>query len=106
MQNRYSKKPLTLALGAAFALAGGAAQASLFQLSDLASGHMVAAADEAKAGEAKCGANCEKNMVKKGTAEADAKAACDKAKSEGKSGSKKEKAEGKCGEGKCGDKKK
>ena len=107
--SKFSKKPLALALGAAFTLAGGAAQASVFQASDLATGYMVALAGDmkdAKAGEAACGANCVANMTKAGKTEADAKAACDKAKAEGKCGNKKEKAEGKCGEGKCGDKKK
>ena len=109
--SKFSKKPLALALGAAFTLAGGVAQASVFQTTDLASGYMVASAGDEKAGEkkcgeAKCGADCVKNMTKGGAAEADAKAACDKAKAEGKCGNKKEKKEGKCGEGKCGDKKK
>jgi len=107
--SKFSKKPLALALGAAFTLAGGAAQASVFQTTDLGSGYMVALAGdmkgEAKAGEAACGANCVANMTKAGKSDADAKAACDKAKAEGKCGSAKEKSEGKCGEGKCGDKK-
>lgn len=111
MSKHFSKKPLALALGAAFALGGGVAQASVFQTTDLASGYMVASAGDAKTGEkkcgeAKCGAECVSNMTKAGKSEADAKAACDKAKAEGKCGGKKEKAEGKCGEGKCGDKKK
>lgn len=104
MNKHFSKKPIALALGAAFALAGATAQASVFQVSDLAAGYMLAATDakapEKKAEEAKCGADCVKNMKK--TSEADAKAACDKAKAEGKCGSDKEKKEGKCGEGKCG----
>jgi uncharacterized low-complexity protein len=110
MSKHFSKKPLALALGAAFTLAGGAAQASVFQTTDLGSGYMIALAGDmkagdAKAGEAACGANCVANMTKTGKSEADAKAACEKAKAEGKCGSKKEKAEGKCGEGKCGTKK-
>jgi len=108
MSKHFSKKPLALAISAAFTLGATAAQASVFQATDLASGYMVAAGDmkgEAKAGEAKCGADCVKNMTAGGKSEADAKAACDKAKAEGKCGSKKEKSEGKCGEGKCGDKK-
>ena len=110
MSMHFSKKPLALALGAAFALGGGMAQASVFQASDLATGYMIAAADakpaDAKAGDMKCGADCVKKATAGGKSEADAKAACDKAKAEGKCGNKKEKKEGKCGEGKCGDKKK
>lgn len=74
------KKPLTMALGAAFALAGTAQAGSLFQATDLNSGYQVAAigdkAGEAKCGEAKCGA--------------EHKCGADK------------KAEHKCGEAKCG----
>src|SRR6185503_20062354 len=104
----FSKKPLALALGAAFTLSGAVAQASVFQTADLASGYMVASADDAKkgeekAGEAKCGAACVKDKMEKSSMkEADAKAACEKMKAEGKcGGDKKEKGkEGKCGEGK------
>ena len=109
MSKTFSKKPLALALGAAFALTGVAAQASVFQVSDLASGYMVASADDKggeKAGEASCGAKCVEKMTKAGKSDADAKAACDKAKKEGKcGGEKKAKKEGKCGEAKCGGKK-
>lgn len=69
-----NKKPLTVVLGAAFALGGAAQAGSLFQATDLGSGYMVAAAGD-KAGEHKCG--------------------------EGMGGSDK-KPEHKCGEGKCG----
>ena len=73
----FSKQPLALALGTAFALAGAA---PVFAASDLPSGYMVAAIGD-KAGEAKCG--------------------------EAKCGADKKAAEHKCGEGKCGaDKKK
>lgn len=75
-----NKKPLAVVLGAAFALSGMAAQASVFQATDLSSGYMVASAGDDKSGEHKCG--------------------------EGKCGEKKKDAgEGKCGEGKCGEKK-
>ena len=75
------KKPRAVVLGAAFALAGTAAHASVFQASDLGAGYMVATAGDDKGGEHKCG--------------------------EGKCGDKKKmEGEGKCGEGKCGDKKK
>lgn len=121
--SKFSKKPLALALGAAFTMTGMAAQASVFQVSDLASGYMVAQATpatpakpaEGKCGEHKCGAACMKDKMDKGKmSEADAKAACEKMKAEGKCGegkcgadedkAKKDK-EGKCGEGKCGGKK-
>ncbi len=112
MSNKFSKKPLALALGAAFTLAGAGAQASVFQVAELASGYMVAQATPAtpatpakKAEEAKCGAACVKSKMEKSSMkEADAKAACEKMKHEGKCGGDKAK-EGKCGEGKCGGKK-
>lgn len=55
------RKPLAVALGAAFAIGGGAAQASsLFVASDLAAGYMLASngdkAGEHACGEGKCGA--------------------------------------------------
>jgi len=90
----------------ALGLGAGGAQASVFQFSDLAGGYRLASADDAGARnvtEARCGADCVKNM--KGVSEAEAKAACDKAHAEGKCGSPKEKKEGKCGEAKCGGKK-
>jgi uncharacterized low-complexity protein len=117
MSKKFSKKPLALAMGAAFALTGMATQASVFQAADLASGYMVAQATPAtpatpadKGGEAKCGAACLKEkMGKGGMKEADAKAACDKMAHEGKCGGDKpatdKKKEGKCGEAKCGAKK-
>jgi len=118
MSNKFSKKPLALALGAAFTLTGLGAQASMFQTADLASGYMVASAGdekhkEGKCGEGKCGAECVKKMSEKGMSESEGKAKCDKMKAEGKcgegkcGGDKKDKAahEGKCGEGKCGGKK-
>ena len=119
MSKKFSKKPLMLAVGAAFALSGTSAHASLFQVTDLASGYMVAQATPAtpatpakpaeKAGEAQCGAACVKAKTEGGMKEADAKAACDKMAHEGKCGASKKKMdkkkEGKCGEGKCGSKK-
>ena len=114
MSKTFSKKPLALALGAAFTLTGMAAQASVFQVADLAAGYMVASAGdegkhkEGKCGEGTCGAACVKDKMEKSSMkEADAKAACAKMKAEGKcGGDKKDKAkEGKCGEGKCGGKK-
>ena len=110
MSKTFSKKPLALALGAAFTLTGMGAQASVFQVAELASGYMVAQATPAtpatpakkEGDEAKCGANCVKGMKDKGKSEADAKAHCDKMAKEGKCGGDKKGKEGKCGEGKCG----
>lgn len=122
MSKRFSKKPLALAVGAAFGLTGMAAEAALFQVADLGAGYMVAQATpatpatpakpatpaapaEGKAGEAKCGAECVKKVKDSGKSEKDAKAHCDKMKAEGKCGGDKAGHEGKCGEGKCGGKK-
>ncbi|MGH8443211.1 MAG: HvfA family oxazolone/thioamide-modified RiPP metallophore [Nevskiaceae bacterium] len=108
--SKFPKKPLALALGAAFTLTGMGAQASVFQVAELASGYMVAQATpatpakpaEGKGDEAKCGANCMKAMKDKGKTEAESKAHCDKMAKEGKCGGDKKGKEGKCGEGKCG----
>jgi uncharacterized low-complexity protein len=86
-----NKKPLAVVLGAAFALTGAAAQASVFQATDLGSGYMVAAAGDDKAGEQKCGEKKGAEMGQKNGADNGEKKGHDKA------------AEGKCGEGKCGE---
>ena len=85
MSNKFSKKPLAIALGAAFMVAGGTAHASSnpFVTADLSSGYQLVG--EGKCGEGKCG-------------EKKAEGKC----GEGKCGEKK--SEGKCGEGKCGSK--
>ncbi|HEX4872098.1 MAG TPA: hypothetical protein VFV27_07285 [Nevskiaceae bacterium] len=90
------KKPLVLALGAAFALTGLGAQAASFQAADLGAGYMVAAAGHhEKAGEHKCGeGKCGEGKCGEGK---DAKAGDEKKSGEHKCG------EGKCGEGKCGE---
>ncbi|MCC2655595.1 MAG: low-complexity protein [Panacagrimonas sp.] len=93
------KKPLAVVLGAAFVLAGPAAQASVFQASDLGAGYMVASAGDDKAGEHKCGENKGAEMGEKKGADNGEKTGHDKKAGEGKCG------EGKCGEGKCGEKK-
>lgn len=89
-----TRKPLIAALGAAFALSGLSAQASVFQAADLGAGYMVASAGDEKSGEHKCGeGKC---------GEKKAEGACGEGKcGEGKCGEKK--AEGSCGEGKCGE---
>ncbi len=116
---RHSKKPLIVALSAAFALAGAG---SAFAAQDLASGYMVASigdkAGEAKCGEAKCGeAKCgadkftmmdtnKDGSLSKAEFMAGHKAGEHKC-GEGKCGAAKKAGEAKCGEGKCGaDKKK
>ena len=50
MSKKFSRQPIAVALGAAFALSGAMAQASVFQTTDLGAGYMVAsAADTPKA---------------------------------------------------------
>ena len=86
--NKMTKKPLAIALGAAFVTSMAvvptvSADANPFGMSDLGSGYMVVADNHAgdKAKEGKCG--------------------------EGKCGAEKKAAkEGKCGDGKCGAEKK
>ena len=101
--NTPARKPLAVVLGAAFALTGAAAQASVFQATDLGSGYTVALAGdkagelkcgEGKCGEGKCAANKGADHGEKNGADMGEKKGHDKA------------LEGKCGEGKCGDKKK
>lgn len=88
----HSRKPITLALGAALALAGSAAQAeTLFAVTDLGAGYMVARADEAKPAAAKPVADA-KTPAPKAAAAATKTAADSTAK----------KAEHACGEGMCG----
>lgn len=87
------RKPLAVALGAAFAIGGAAQASSLFVASDLAAGYMVASigdkAGEHSCGEGGCGADMKakptstKDAAQKNSAEAKAaadKAAADKAK--------------------------
>ena len=100
---RHSKKPLVVALTAAFALTGGSA----FAAADLASGYMVASIGD-KAAEAKCGADKKAGEHKCGEAKcgADKKAAADGKTAEHKCGADKKTGEHKCGEAKCGAEKK
>lgn len=118
MSKKFSKQPIAIALGAAFALSGAMAHASVFQATDLGAGYMVASAGdhkgkegkcgEGKCGEGKCGgAEKFKAMDTDGDGKLSQEefAAGHKAK-EAKCGADKKKAmEGKCGEGKCGSKK-
>ncbi len=96
---RHSKKPLIVALSAAFALTGGSA----FAAQDLSAGYMVASIGdtktaEHKCGEAKCGAD-KKAAAAKG---AEAKCGADKKTAEAKCGADKT-AEHKCGADKAGE---
>lgn len=99
MNSSFTKKPIAMALGAAFAFGGMTAQAgSIFQAADLPSGYTVLAA-EGKCGEGKCGeGKCGEGKKHECPADKkDANGKCPEAKC----------GEGKCGEGKCGaDKKK
>jgi uncharacterized low-complexity protein len=113
MSQTSTKKPLAIALGAAFvtSLAGAPvanAAENPFAMSELSSGYMVAEMAEGKCGEGKCGGEKTKAEGKCG----EGKCGGDKAKAEGKCGGDKAGAEGKamgegkCGEGKCGGEKK
>lgn len=101
--NHLSKKPLAIVLGAAFALTGLGAQASVFQTSVLGSGYMVAA-DATKTGEAKCGEK-KAGEAKCGEKKANASKSAEQNAASPKPDVKMKTKEGKCGEGKCGEKK-
>jgi uncharacterized low-complexity protein len=101
MSQTSTKKPLAIALGAAFvtSLAGAPvanAAENPFAMSELSSGYMVAEMAEGKCGEGKCGGEKTKAEGKCGEGKCG-----DKAGAEGKA-----MGEGKCGEGKCGGEKK
>ena len=115
MSQKSTKKPLAIALGAAFITSLAAAPVANaaenpFAMSELSSGYMVAEMAEGKCGEGKCGGEKTKAEGKCG----EGKCGGDKTKAEGKcggdkagaEGADKAKAEGKCGEGKCGGEKK
>jgi uncharacterized low-complexity protein len=96
MSQESTKKPLAIALGAAFVTTLAAtpvanAADNPFAMSELSSGYMVAEMAEGKCGEGKCGG-----------AKSEAEGKC----GEGKCGGDKKATEGKCGEGKCGGDKK
>ena len=110
MSEKITKKPLAIALGAAFVTSLASAPIANaaenpFAMSELAGGYMVAGSHmeggdkgkaEGKCGEGKCG-----GAKTEGKAEAEGKCG------EGKcGGEKKMDKEGKCGEGKCGGEKK
>ena len=102
MSQNSTKKPLAIALGAAFVTSLAAtpvanAAENPFAMSELTSGYMVAEMAEGKCGEGKCGGDKAKAEGKCG----EGKCGGDKAGAEGKA-----MGEGKCGEGKCGGDKK
>jgi uncharacterized low-complexity protein len=117
MSEKTTKKPLAIALGAAFITSLTAipvvnAAENPFAMSELSSGYMVAEMAEGKCGGDKAAAEGDKAAAEgkcggdKAAAEGD-KAAVEGKCGEGKCGGEnKTKAEGKCGEGKCGGDKK
>jgi uncharacterized low-complexity protein len=93
MSQKSTKKPLSIALGAAFVTSLAAtpaanATANPFAMSELRGGYMVA-----ETAEGKCGS---------GKVTDESKTSSGMMMEEGKCGANKTKAEGKCGEGKCG----
>jgi len=93
MSQKTTKKPLSIALGAAFVTSLAAtpaanASANPFAMSELRGGYMVA-----ETAEGKCGS---------GKVTDESKTSSGMMMEEGKCGANKTKAEGKCGEGKCG----
>jgi len=116
MSQETTKKPLAIALGAAFVTTLAAtpvanAADNPFAMSELSSGYMVAEMAEGKCGEGKCGGDKSKTDAEGKCGEG--KCGGDKAKTdaegkcgEGKCGGEMKATEGKCGEGKCGGDKK
>jgi uncharacterized low-complexity protein len=107
MSQISTKKPLAIALGAAFVTSLAAAPVANaaenpFAMSELSSGYQVAEMAEGKMDkEGKCGEGKMDKEGKCGEGKMDKEGKCggDKAAAEGGD---KAKAEGKCGEGKCG----
>jgi uncharacterized low-complexity protein len=110
MSQESTKKPLSIAIGAAFATSLAAAPIANaadnpFTMSELSSGYMVADSHmEGKCGEGKCGENKKMEEGKCGENKKMEEGKCggDKTMKEGKCGGDKTMKEGKCGEGKCG----
>ena len=112
MSQESTKKPLAIALGAAFVTTLAAtpvanAADNPFAMSELSSGYMVAEMAEGKCGEGNCGGVKAKSEAEGKCGEG--KCGGDKAKTEaegkcgeGKCGGEMKATEGKCGEGKCG----
>ena len=114
MSKKSQLKPLSIALGTAFAASmaasnvATAAEGNPFATNQLSSGYMQVADKhmEGKCGEGKCGSKKEKKEMegKCGEGKCGGKKEMEK-NMEGKCGGKKSEKEGKCGEGKCGGKK-
>jgi uncharacterized low-complexity protein len=114
MSQVSTKKPLSIALGAAFATSLAAAPVANaadnpFAMSELSSGYMVAEMAEGKCGEGKCGGDKAKTTATEGADKTMGEGKCgegkcggDKAKTMATEGADKAMGEGKCGEGKCG----
>ena len=103
---KSTKKPLAIALGAAFVTSLAAtpvanATANPFAMSELSGGYMVAETAEGKCGSGKV---MDESKSSSGMMMEEGKCGANKAKAT--EGSDKAKAEGKCGEGKCGSDKK
>ena len=102
-------KPLSIAIGATFAVSMAASNIASaapagdnpFAMSELESGYMQVAGKDGKCGEGKCGGDKKKDKEGKCGEGKKKEGKC----GEGKCGEgKKDKKEGKCGEGKCGGK--
>jgi uncharacterized low-complexity protein len=102
--NKMTKKPLSIALGAAFvtSLATApivSADANPFGMSELSSGYMVVADNHEGKAEGKCGeGKCGEGKCGEDGEDKEGEGKC----GEGKCGEDKD-GEGKCGEGKCGE---
>ena len=111
-----SKKPLAVALGAAFLATSIAplacAEMNPFSAQQLSGGYDLVSFskhEEGKCGEGKCGDDSahggkaeDEGKCGDDKAESEGKCGGDKAEGEGKCGGDKAEGEGKCGEGKCG----
>ena len=99
MSKTHSLKPVSLALGTAFALSLGTGIASAnqnpFAMTELSSGYMVADKHEGK-----CGGEKGKDKAKKAMEGKCGEGKCGGEKAKDKA--KEKSMEGKCGEGKCG----
>ena len=109
MSQKSTKKPLAIALGAAFVTSLAAtpvanAAENPFAMSDLSSGYVVAEMEEGKCGgdKAKAEGKCGEGKCGGDKAKAEGKCGGDKAETMATEGADKAKKEGKCGEGKCG----
>ena len=110
MSQKSTKKPLAIALGAAFVTSLAAAPVANaaenpFAMSELSSGYMVADSHmEGKCGEGKMKkeGKCGEGKMKKEGKCGEGKCGEGKMDKEGKCGEGKMDKEGKCGEGKCG----